>query len=417
MSDVDETKKDEVTEEEKVEAQTDEVDVQVDDEVTDKISSQTVEKLMAQLAAKDAPASQTPRVEAQKLGEEKLLEDDYRKFVGKQLLAKHTGNAQELSKLNRIAIAKSNYNNATTAADGGNLIPPEDFDSAVRRIEEQYGAARQGGIATRQVNSDGYTFTTGTNEVAVSEVGEATAANAVKPTYGTTTKNLRKFIATGIITRELLEDSAEDVVRDLEERFGRAFAKKEDQLVFTDTTSGLAKNSSTKAVAIGTTWGSNLDLSLFNKAIYQIPSPAANVAKWYFNRQAWYAITNTTTEDASSGSSVANKNGFMQNPSILDVANKRLFSLPVILTEVLSNAITTNDTTLGVLGALDREAVLIEKRGLVVEMFNTGVVKDAGGSDFNLLTQDSIAIRAIKRMNFTPYHADAFCLVGTGTVS
>ena len=91
--------------------------------------------------------------------------------------------------------------------------------------------------------------------------------------------------------------------------------------------------------------------------------------------------------------------------------------VPVELVDVLPEYgdITANEA-FAVFGDLSRVMVHV-KRVLETKVFDSGVVKDAGGSDINLITQDSWAMRATLRCVPQTRFEGAFIIIGTGTVS
>jgi len=80
-----------------------------------------------------------------------------------------------------------------------------------------------------------------------------------------------------------------------------------------------------------------------------------------------------------------------------------------------SGDITANEA-FAVFGDLGRIKLHV-KRLLETKVFDSGVVKDAGGTDINLITQDSWAMRATLRVVPQTRFQGAFTIIGTGTVS
>jgi hypothetical protein len=91
--------------------------------------------------------------------------------------------------------------------------------------------------------------------------------------------------------------------------------------------------------------------------------------------------------------------------------------VPVELVDVMPErgAIGANKA-FAVFGDLSRVKLHV-KRVLETKIFDSGTVKDAGGSDINLITQDSWALRATLRVVPQTRFNGAFCIIGTGTVS
>ena len=90
---------------------------------------------------------------------------------------------------------------------------------------------------------------------------------------------------------------------------------------------------------------------------------------------------------------------------------------PVVLVDVMPSAgdITANEP-FAVFGDLSKVKLHV-KRLLDTKVFDAGVVKDAGGSDFNLISQDAWAMRATLRCVPQTNVPAAFCIIGTGNVS
>lgn len=393
--------------------ESEDTEVEVDDEVSDKIASSVATKLLAKMASEDTPKRKVaaPAVQfAEK--HEKILKNEPNRYFAKQLVALVKGESGLLRDLNGLVIEKSNYQNETTDADGGVLVPPAEFDTQLYKLQTQFGAAAQAGISRRNISGDSIQWNKLLTDVSVSEAGEATAVNASKQTYENTSLALRKFIGKAIVTRELSEDEAIDIIPELQMAFAREFAQQEDKLVFTDATTGLLNNTGTYAYTVGSSWAA-LDLTKFDTAAELVVPDGQDGAKWFMNRKAW-SVVKTSVVNSETNNLAANA---ANQSAALSITPPEIWGTPVVKTEVLSSSVGDNNTTFAVYGNLAKYGVLIQKRNLVIDLLKEATVTDAGGSDFNLADQDAQALRAVKRMNFAPRLADAFVLVGTGTVS
>lgn len=305
-------------------------------------------------------------------------------------------------------VSKSNYQNVTTAADGGALVPDPEFIAEIERLTDVYGvAARLANV--RKTNNDSVTLLAGTNEVSFSSASEATAVNATKLTYSATTAALNKYIATLVITSELVEDSAVDIFQDASNEIARARAKLFDQLVFTDATYGLVTPSAGEAYKTQTvgTAVTDSDADDFMNARYKVASSARANGRYFMHPTVWNFLRQT--KEATTGGYLFGGVGQSVTPTI--------DGIPVELVDVLpeKGAIGANKA-FALYGDLGR-VMLHVKRVLETKVFDAGVVKDAGGSDFNLITQDSYAMRATLRCVPQTRFAGAFCVIGTGSVS
>lgn len=306
-------------------------------------------------------------------------------------------------------VNKANYQNVTTAADGGSLVPDPEFVAEIERLTDEYGVvARLADV--RRTDRDSVTLLKGTNEVSFTSASEATAVNAQKLTYGATTASLNKYIATLVMTSELVEDSAISIFDDATTEIARARAKLFDQLVFTDATYGLLyapdSGESYKTLSVGS---AITDFSADDAmdARYKVVGSARKNGRYFMHPSVWNKLRQT--KEATTGGYLFGGVGQSVTPTIDGV--------PVELVDILPEYgdITANEP-FAVFGDLSRIKLHV-KRLLETKVFDSGVVKDAGGSDINLITQDSYAMRATLRCVPQTRFEGAFVILGTGTVS
>jgi HK97 family phage major capsid protein len=334
----------------------------------------------------------------------------------KAFAAERVGNRDEVVRYNKWSVKswaeKANYQNVTTEADGGALVPDPEFIAEVDRLTEEYGTvARLAQI--RATDRDSVTILSGTNEISFTKTNEATAQNATKLTYDASTVSLDKYIATLIMTSELVEDSAINVFQDATNEIGRARAKLLDELVFNDATYGLLSagvGDAYKTQTVGTAL-SDFSFDDAMNAQYQVVSSARRNGRFFMHPTVWNTLRQTKTGDGTNASA----SYYAGSP--LNAPVPTIDGYPVELVDVLpdSGDITANEA-FAVFGDMGRIMVHI-KRQLRLDTFDSGVVKDAGGSDYNLITQDSFALRATIRLVPQTRFEGAFCIIGTGTVS
>ena len=307
---------------------------------------------------------------------------------------------------------KSDYQNVTTGADGGNLVPDPEFIAEVERLTDEYGVASRD-ATIRSTDRDSVTLLSGTNEISFTKVGEATAANAQKLTYGKATQALDKYIATLVFTSEILEDSAINMWNDASNEVARARAKLFDQLVFTDSTYGLlsaAVSDAYKTQTVGSTIA-DFDADDAMNARYKVVTSARRNGKFYMHPTVWNALRQSKTGDGSNSAA----NYLFGGPGQSVTPN--IDGVPVELVDIMPaiGDITANEA-FAVFGDLSRVLIHV-KRSLELKTFDAGVVADAGGTDINLITQDSMAMRATLRAVPQTRFEGAFTIIGTGTVS
>lgn len=305
-------------------------------------------------------------------------------------------------------VNKANYQNVTTAADGGALVPDPEFIAEIDRLTDEYGVvARLANV--RRTDRDSVTLLRGTNEISFTRTSEATAVNAQKLTYANATAALDKYIATLVMTSELVEDAAIDIFQDAANEIARARAKLFDQLVFTDATYGILTPSAGetyKTLSVGTAY-TDFDADDAMDAIYKVVSSARRNGRFFMHPTVWNEIRQQ--KEATTGGYLFGPPGQGVTPTI--------DGYPVELVDVLPAVgdITANEP-FAAFGDLGRIMIHV-KRLLETKVFDSGTVKDAGGSDINLITQDSWAMRATLRCVPQTRFQGAFVIIGTGTVS
>lgn len=346
----------------------------------------------------------------------KITEVDLPKEVRftRGLLAFKNGDSKGISEYNSYVdkawreVNKSNYQNVTTTADGGALVPDPEFIAEVDRLTRDYGvAARLCNV--RQTDRDSVTLLRGTNEVSFTATTEAAEVSAQKMTYGNATASLVKYIATLVMTSEILEDSAINMWQDATNEIARARAKLFDELVFTDSTYGLlsaAVGDTYKCQAVG---AAITDFSADDAmdARYKVVGSARKNGRYCMHPTIWNYLRQT--KEATTGGYLFGGVGQSVTPSI--------DGIPVELVDIMPEySEVPANTAFAVFGDLSRIMIHV-KRLLETKIFDAGVVHDAGGSDYNLITQDSWAMRATLRVVPQTRFEGAFAIIGTGNVS
>lgn len=325
----------------------------------------------------------------------------------KALSAYRNHDAETLRSYHDYALAsnqKAGYLNATTNADGGFLVPDADFIIEVNKLVDQYGVARRD-AQNYQTNSDSVKIVTDTSGVAMYEVtSEAGEKRGTKMAFKQITAALREFAAIAPVTRILDEDAAVNVFNLITQGFARETARWEDTLVFTDASTGLTENTSTKAQTVGANLAA-FDLDDFSKAIAKVHPAARLGAKFY-----------VSTVLESYLRELKDSNGrYHLTPDPSGQTAGTLWGYPVETVAVLPTADAANQTY-AIFGNL-QNVTLIRKRGILIDELKEATVKDADGNTLNLALQNMTAIRADIRMNAVVRVPEAFTLIGTGSVS
>ena len=405
-------------------------DIEIDNEVIDAVAAKAAEAVKSSLemptaeAIAEAVIAKSEKSEKKDIHEsEKSESRNLKKGLetlpkevrfAKGLIANLRKDAQGMAEYNAYIdkswadVSKANYQNVTTGVDGGALVPDPEFVAEIERLTDDYGVAAR--LATvRSTDRDSVTLLSGTNEISFTKTGEATAQNATKLTYGAATAVLDKYIATLIMTSEIVEDSAVNLFNDATNEIARARAKLFDELVFTDATYGLLTPSAGESYKTVTVGSALTDFSADDamNAQYAVKSSARRNGRFFMHPTVWNVLRQT--KEATTGGYLFGGPGQAVTPTIDGIPVELVDVMPAV-GQIASNK------AFAVYGDLSRIQLHV-KRLLETKVFDAGVVKDAGGSDINLITQDSWAMRATLRVVPQTRFQGAFAILGTGTVS
>lgn len=350
-----------------------------------------------------------------------LTEEDYGtlKHFNRFSLASQAKARAEVEKKGQDAVSKTGYANETTAADGQVLIPDAEFVSTVFDNLPNYGVAFSD-ADVRQTDRTSVRVISLDSGLTFYSTAEAGVKTSAKLAFAKNEVSLQKFAVIIPATDELTEDAAIDFWNLVTRELTRAYAKKADELVFTDATYGITNLSGVLIEPVsgaGTTidWG---DL-LSGESRVEDDLDTSNY-KWYMRKETWFrliALKGSTNDHYLAGS--LNTNGWVANPN----APTTPWGTPVKFTRVLPRSggtvepVGSNDA-FAVYGDL-KNCLLYNKRGMQVKMLTEATVVDSEGSNLNLATQDASAMRAVIRMlHICPKGSRSrFVVLGTGTVS
>lgn len=356
-------------------------------------------------------------------------------FRAARALDPESGNRKELKALNKFALAsqikkqaevlkekgweavqKTGYANETTAADGAVLIPDAEFVTTVFDNLPSYGVAFRF-ADVRQTDRTSVRVLTLDNGLTFYSTAEAGVKTSAKLLFAKNEVSLQKYAVIVPATDELTDDAAIDYWNLVTRELTRAYAKKADELVFTDATAGITNQSGVLTENVsgaGTTisWNDLLDA----QAKTEDDLDESN-HRWFMRKETWYRLVQTrgTTNDAYLAGSLNTATGWVANINQPTTP----WGTPVTFTRVLptSNSVNANDA-FAVYGDL-RNTLLYNKRGMALKMLTEATVVDSEGSNLNLATQDASAMRAVIRLlHILPKgNRSKFVVLGTGTVS
>lgn len=286
----------------------------------------------------------------------------------------------------------------TTTYD--DLIPPKEFIAEVARLEEEYGVSLRDARVYR-TNRTSVQVPKKTADLVVYDTSEGVAKTESTPTFDSVEVTLKKWAAIAPLTDELGEDAAVNIWQELTTSFARAFAKKADEIVFTDAIVGLTKISGTKSVTLDAAEGyDDVTFDDLIEAIYSVSAAATQGAKFYLHRSALKGIQKIKDGD----------NNYIWSPGPNGVVGGSIWGYPYELVEVLPDQAAVQPSTgFMVFGNLKNYMLLVRTEVQLT------VLKEGTVGSVNLGEQDAQALRGVKRMYGKAIFPDAFCVIKTNT--
>lgn len=304
---------------------------------------------------------------------------------------------------------------AMTTDDNGAIIPPEEFIAEVSRLEEEYGvAARYANV--RRTSNNSLRGIKGGDDLEFVKTSELGLKSKQETSYEQF--NLTHLEYTGIVpvSDTLLEDSAIDLWADLTNRFARANAKRQDELVFTendtdDDVYGILNATGTAQLSVGASidaFDGTDGVDALNEMMYSVPSPSMANGRFYLHRTLLGRIQRMKDDDGR----------HIWQPGIDGGVSGTIWGMPYTLTEVMPSLTEIEDGDPFLIFGDLRNTILSMRVPMQTQFFNTGVITDSDGNVLlNLMQQDAQAIRARVRMNQVHVHPEAYSVLVAGDIS
>jgi uncharacterized protein len=304
---------------------------------------------------------------------------------------------------------------AMTTDDNGAIIPPEEFIAEVSRLEEEYGVAARY-VNLRRTSNNSLRGIKGGDDlefVKTSELGLKSKQETSYEQY-----NLTHLEYTGIVpvSDTLLEDSAIDLWADLTNRFARANAKRQDELIFTendtdDDVYGILNATGTAQISVGSSiddFDGSDGVDALNEMLYAVPSPSMSNGRFYLHRTVLGRIQRMKDDDGR----------HIWQPGIDGGVTGTIWGMPYTLTEVMPSLTEVEEGDPFLIFGDLRNTILSVRVPMQTQFFNTGVITNSDGDVLlNLMQQDAQAIRARVRMNQVHVHPEAYSLLVAGDIS
>ena len=305
-------------------------------------------------------------------------------------------------------------------SQGGYLIP-ELFLAEVNRF------ALLGGIARRDMRYLPFSgpgnerkIPTLLGNVTVGWVDEGETKPKTKPTFALVTQELKVLAAMVIMTEEITEDSAINLVTLCSQLIGEAIAVEEDRVFLagdaTDPFLGVINAlGTTPAVLAAGLVGTDLRPEHLLAMTVLLTETAVPGSSFYMHREIFAALrayrSDAVVADDRRG------NYLVQSPTGSTPGS--IWGYPVVLSDQLPDWDDIQDADEPVLffGNLGRTCVYGDKMGIRVKLLDQATVTDSDGNLINLAERDMLALRVHKRVGYVPVLPAGICVLHTGPVS
>lgn len=360
-------------------------------------------------ADEDADEDEDTKTDAQKATKEQRLV--------RSAMALVRGDRSTLREYNVEAIAnlqKAGYNTTEVNEDGGYIVADPEFEAEIEKLAKEYGVAFTD-ADVRPISRNSIKTNKRGSNVTMYETGVGAKKKGTKLTISQILVELRKFAAIAIAVDELEEDAAIDFWNEVAQGFAEERARIADELVFTDdggalyntsgVGTGILETAGVHTIGVGSGNISDISWDDLMDAEAKVPSVSARNGKHYMHRTIWNIVRQGKSTD--DGHYLLPLNAGMQTP----------WGTPVVTVDVLPSS-TEGGANSGytVFGDLKRVKLYV-KRGLVLTQLKEATVSDEDENEVNLAEQDMTALRAVTRMVALVKFPEAFCVIGTGTVS
>lgn len=317
-------------------------------------------------------------------------------FAVAQVSAVLSKNFSELQEMNDHAlkslkaagmIEKATYLNAGTDADGAVLVPNAELLGDIMSVLPEFSPLANELRVVTLTNGSSIDISSITADVIMTEVGTEGGTKAVtKPTLGDTNVAVREWAGIALMTKKLIQQSALDVYAILRDSFARAIAKKREELILTDATSGIVNKAGVDVTTLGAgqTTVSSVDVEELKLLPFEVPTQSAAGGIFVFSR---LLLAQLATKKDTTGQPIVTVDATAAGGLTGTFAGYRY-----VVSEVLgtSDAISTVHA---VFGNFRKYGVVVRQGAIDTAVFDSGTVVDGGSVSHNLIQENKLAMR------------------------
>lgn len=286
----------------------------------------------------------------------------------------------------------------------------------------------EGGIARREMrympmNGAGNTrkIPVETGSVAVQWVDEMGAKPITGLTLESVLQKLEKLAAIAVISENLLEDQAFDLVGYVSRRIGEAIATEEDRVFFAGTVlagdpfDGVLNTAGVTPVTLEATEGpDDVTADTLLNMVYSVPKHARSGAKFYMHSDILFRIQRLRIDVLAAGDGLG---GYLVQPATAN-APASIWGYPIVIVDQLPAAEDVlADEPFMFFANLQKTCVYGDKNGIRIKMLTEATLTDSEGQTISLAQNDAVGVRVYKRVGYVPVLPEGIAVLSAGSAT
>lgn len=369
-----------------------EVETSADAPITKVEFKEMVEEIVAKQAEHVKEREKKFELSGSKEAEVKMVETKKRNETVEFLNA---WSNKDVKSLRKIHETRAKALNEGTGSAGGYLVP-EEFERTIERLMNEYGVIRQNATKV-SMSTDVKRLNTLTGNPTVYIVGELSTITGSQNTFAEPVLTAKKYACITDWSNEVFEDSEVNLIQQIQETIAEEMMQKEEVEFISGATSGsegLLTVSGVSALSLisGTTFA-NITFDDLSAMMVKLEQDVSNVAS---RNSAFYMSPYTYGQ-------LRIKKGTDNHYILPPVPSSDMPAMAFgknIYTSLSMPSTTATGTKFVIYTDLRKTAVIGDRRGMTVKVFDSGTITESDGNTRNLITEDAEALRVTKRTAF-----------------